>query len=176
MSGHRRLREMLDAYEDYRTALLALFQQLDISRCYAGEPRPLIAGLIVAELVGGLALPPPHEAGFERYSEVLDQEGRRIRVLCVSDRDGVISGGFHTRGDSGQYEELAIVGFVDARPVAAHLIPADRIEEVGRHLGDPVFPGGGLCVTVGTHTNLMLEPVAAAAYGVSTFDLLDGSA
>lgn len=168
------LNDLLDAHEDYRLALLEFYRRLDISPFYAGEPRGLFAGLLVAQTVGGLALPAPREESFYLDPMVLSASGDRIRVLCISDRDGVITGGSHVRANN-TFEELAIVAFVHAKPVAVHLIPSDRIETVGKCLGDPVFPGGGLCVTMGTHVNLMLEPVIAAAHGVRTYDLLPKS-
>jgi hypothetical protein len=62
---------------------------LDIQSCYAGPPEMLVAQLIVAELIGGIALPEPDHVSVG----VLAADGSRVQVIAVSDRDGWFGGG-----------------------------------------------------------------------------------
>lgn len=53
----QRVYEILEAYEDYRSAIVRLYQRLSIETSYAGFPDGMVAGLIVAQVIGGVALP-----------------------------------------------------------------------------------------------------------------------
>lgn len=166
----QQLVDILDAYEEYRESLLRLYNRLDISSCYAGDPSPLVAGLIVAQLVGGVAL--PIQNGVLGNAEVIGLKGERVSVRITSDRDGMLAG-FSVPIKTDDYDVLALVAFVHARPVAVHLIPRERLAAVCDVFGQTGGPFGTMLpIAVLTHTHFVVEPVVAAAMGVHTI-LLD---
>ena len=174
MGDDTRLSGMLDAYDNYRYGLLELFRTLDIADVWAGDPRLLFASLIVAETVGGIALPPPEDHELQRFGTVFGPLGENVRVLCVSDRDAIWNG-WIVNSEREEFDTLALVAFVHASPVAVHLIPANRIAGLSRALGGTRVPNGRIALTMLMHTDLMLESTIAAVNGVITIDLLSVS-
>lgn len=159
-AGGTALDDILDAVSDYRDSLLQLYDRLDIMRSYAGPPEYLIARLIVAELVGGVALPA------KDYSTVgvIGAEGERITVLPVNDRDGFWQS-FRTPSDPKREDAYGIVVFINAQPVAAHIIPVDRLSAVS--------DGFALerRINMESHMSFVLDSEKAEALGVVTYDL-----
>ena len=166
------LSDLLDAHEEYRRALLRFYDRLDILNAYAGDPRVLFASLVVAEIVSGIALPPPEDYLMCSAGTVFGPDGELLRVVCVSDRDNICGGLIESGGGLEKYDMLAVVAFVHAAPVAVHLIAADRLCAVAQAFGVPRLASNHLAITMLTHSNFLLEPVAAAALGVTTYDLL----
>lgn len=160
------LANILMAYEEYRESLLRLYNRLDIGSCYAGDPNPLVAGLLVAQVLGGVAL--PLSGGVLGNVEVFGPDGERVRVYVASDCDGMFQV-FSVTMKSDDYDVLAMVAFVHARPVAVHLIPRDRLAAVCEVFGQTGGPFGPMLpIAVLTHAHFVVEPVIAAAMGVQT--------
>lgn len=166
---------LLDAYGEYRDSLLRLYSRLRIADCYARDPQRLFGSLLVAELLGGVAIPTSVQPGF--LATVIRPDGSSVGVACVSDTEGVASGGLVIDPENpffDSFDWLALVAFTHARPVAVHLMPASAVPSIAASLCGTSY-GHGLPATTFTHVNLMLEPVIAAAHGVVTFDLLGGA-
>lgn len=167
-------RAMLGAYAEYRDSLIHLYSLLRIADCYAGDPRRLFGSLLVAELLGGVAVPTSVQPGF--LATVIRPDGSSVGVACVSDTEGVASGGLVIDPENpffDSFDWLALVAYTHARPVAVHLMPVSAVHAIAVSLCGPSY-GHGLPATTFTHVNLMLEPVIAAVHGVVTFDLLGG--
>lgn len=160
--------QILSACDEYQESLARLYWRLDISECYVGRPELLVAGLIVAELIGGVAL--PLESEFSRFAEVISREGERVRVYAVSDL--YLFDGFIEAEDRDGWDLLAIVAFVKARPVMAHVIPRGRIRSVAEAFGRSGLSRGHVAISMFLHCNLDLEPVIAAALGVRSYSLV----
>ncbi|MEI8083116.1 MAG: hypothetical protein WCI74_14865 [Actinomycetes bacterium] len=161
-----RLAHILSASDDYSRALLHLYDELDIAAVYAGQPEHLVARLVVAEVVGGVALP-SDGAGVG----ALGPNGERIMVFAL----GTYRGFKFWYGASMAHEcaeMLALVVFDAGVPIAVHLIPVDRLEAVYDAFGLRGGPfAGSPSIGLFTHCDFMLEPLKAAAAGVSSYDL-----
>lgn len=171
-------RSLLDAYAVYRESLLYLYSRLRISDRYAGDPQRLFASILVANLLGGVAVPSSIKCGL--LLTVIHPDGSCVGVECVDDREGISGAGLVFDPKNQAYDSfdwLALVAFKHARPVAVHMVPAVAIADIAAALCGETY-GSRLPATFFTHVNLMLEPAVAAAYGVVTFDLLstEGSA
>lgn len=170
---NERIEQMLQAYEAYRGSLMDLFDALDIMQCYAGPPEMLISRLLVAELLGGVALPERDHV----LTGVFGPDGERVAVVVVSDHAGWQSGRIMPPDPSSLpssmgWDLLAVVAFQHASPTVVHLIPANRFRDVVLALSvpssRPASFGNLVCLDELFHCNLVLEPAVAAALGVRT--------
>jgi len=158
------LQSILSAYDEYQQALVTLFDRLELDDCCVQYPEMIAAGLIVAQLTGGVALP---SRDLAKTVEVIGADGSIIQVMALSGALQMDSG-MVVYADN--HDTLAIVAFLEARPVVVHFIPSARLGSVARELGCQRGLNR-LAVTMSLHFNLMLERATAAAMGVVTVEL-----
>ncbi len=169
MDGGQRARlgEIMRAARTYSDSLVRLYDELDIMQSYAGSPDYLLARLVVAELVGGVALP----AWDGPSVGVLGPEGQPILVFTTDMRDGFRRFVYMSYGRRDE-DWLALVVFNRGAPVAAHIVPADRVPAVTEAFRDVrQRHSAGMGLSLYSHCDFLLDALKAEVLGVRTYSL-----